>query len=69
MTTVQMGAWYKHRATRAVMRCFAASSENHGNYVKLIDPEGYGKWDGYTQWAGSWDEFAEQWEIIGAPQG
>jgi len=67
--SVVMGGYYRHRATDAVMRCYAGSAPDLNDYVKLISPKGYGVWRGdYSRWEGTWSEFADQWEQIPDPQ-
>ena len=59
---VIMGATYLHDETQTVMRLYSASVPELDDQVRLIEPDGYGKWNGfYRHWLGSWDDFKDEW--------
>jgi len=66
--TVTMGAFYQHDATGTAMRCYAGSVPEEGDYVKLIESEGYNVWVGFwRKWEGPWAQFRREWTRIGEP--
>ena len=62
---VILGARYRHDQTEQVMRVYSVSVPDLDDYVKLIQPELYGFWHGFShQWRGSWDQFRREWTLL-----
>jgi len=62
--TVTLGRMYKHDVSGKMMRAYAASCPDLEDYVRLIEPEGYGIWRGFwDRWDGTWAMFLREWTI------